>query len=158
MNEENEELNKKCFYSRLWAKYDHSFFVMILVVYANAGLKGMNNIACQDLFKNYYGLEPAKTASLLSLIWLPWSLKLIYGVTADSISICGSNKKAWLIIMGLLQVICLTICATVHMENLSWFIVLQLLVNTSGSFSDVVIDAVMVRQAKRDLKYGSQEL
>lgn len=57
-------------------------------------------IALQDLFKNYYELEPAKTSSLLAIVWIPWGVKFLYGITADSIPILGSRKKSWLILIG----------------------------------------------------------
>ena len=121
-----------------------------MVAYANGGLKFLNLLACQDLFKNYYELEPAKTSSILAIIWIPWGVKFLYGITADSIAICGSRKKSWLVLMSLVQIICLGLNATVKFENVNWFVMLQILASIAVAFIDVVVDALMVMQAKYD--------
>ena len=91
-----------CFCRRVWNKYDRNFLIVYGVQYSNAGLKFLQTIALQDLFKNYYELEPSQTQLFITLVWVPWSLKLIYGVLADSIQICGSRKKAWIVLWGLI--------------------------------------------------------
>ena len=126
--------------------------------YANGGLKFLNVIACQDLFKNYYELEPSQLTSYLAIIWLPWGVKFLYGVMADSIPIFGSRKKSWLVLMGFVQVISLILSATIHFTNVQWFVFLQIVTSIAGAFMDVIVDALMVMQAKRDPEQGSQDL
>ena len=91
-----------CYCKRLCNKYDRNFLTVYGVQYANAGLKFLQMLALQDLFKNYYKLTPTETQLYITLIWAPWSFKFIYGVTADSVQICGSRKKAWILIFGFL--------------------------------------------------------
>lgn len=59
MEEEDDRVSKLCFCNRIWAKYDHTFLFVYTVIYANAGLKFLQSLAVQDLFKNYYFLEPS---------------------------------------------------------------------------------------------------
>ena len=117
---------------------------MYATQYANGGLKFLNVLACQDLFKNYYMLEPSETSSYLAIIWIPWGVKFMFGITADSIPIFGSRKKGWLIVMGIIQVLSLVIGASVHFDNIKWFIFLQIFVSIAGAFMDVIVDALMV--------------
>ena len=98
---EQERIKKMCFCRRVWNKYDRNFLVVYGIQYSNLGLKFLQSIALQDLFKNYYELEPSKTQFYITLVWMPWSLKIIYGVVADSFSPCGSRKKSWIIFWGL---------------------------------------------------------
>ena len=51
----------------------------------------------------------------------------------------------------------LGLCAILKTE-LSWFIMLQMCVSVSGAFADVIADALMVIQARRDKAQGSQDL
>lgn len=103
-------------------------------------------------------LEPAQLTSYVAIIWLPWGVKFVYGVIADSIPILGSRKKSWLVLMGFIQVISLALCAGVHFTEIKWFVFLQIVTSTSGAFMDVIADALMVMQAKRDPEQGSQDL
>ena len=131
---------------------------MYATQYANGGLKFLNMIACQLIFKEYYKLEPTQTASYLAIIWIPWGVKLFYGVISDTFPIFKSRKKNWLILMGLIQTFCLIICSTIVFQDVNWFLFIQFMVSVSAAFMDVVADAVMVMQARRDPEQGSQEL
>ena len=62
-------------------------------------------LAVQDLFKQYLKLDPGLMTGYTTMIGLPWSVKIIYGLTSDNIPICGTNRKSYIIIMGLLQFI-----------------------------------------------------
>ena len=110
------------------------------------------------MLKNYYVLEPSKTQFYVTLVWLPWSLKIIYGVLADSFAPCGSRKKSWIIIWGLVQTICCASAAMLKIETVQIFMTLIFLNAIAGCFMDVIVDSLMVMQARRDPKQGSQEL
>ena len=103
-------------------------------------------------------MEPVDTAKIIAIIWIPWSIKLLYGVIADTIPVCGTRKKGWLLIIAVIQFISLLLLATLHNISIGVFLLLQLLVNSSAAFGDVIVDALMVMQAKRDPEQGSQEL
>ena len=101
-------------------------------------------LAMQDLLKNYYGLEPAKTSFWIAMIWIPWQLKILCGIIADSISICGSRKKSWIIVWALVQIVCTTIAAAVRIDNSSIFCMIIFLNQFAQSFMDTVVDSLMV--------------
>ena len=60
-DDEEERLNKMCFCRRLFHKFDRNFMIVFGVLYANNGLRFLMQLALQDLFKNYYRLEPSQT-------------------------------------------------------------------------------------------------
>jgi len=115
-------------------------------------------LSLQDLFKNYYKLTPTESQFYITLIWLPWSLKFLYGVTADSVPVFGSRKKGWIIIWGLIQTVLLMVTALVYIESIQVFVALIHIVQVAGCFMDVIVDSLMVMQARRDPQLGSQEL
>lgn len=87
-------------YLTVWERYDPIFLLTYTVQSFNGGLKFMFMLAYQDLFKNYYNLQPTHTQVLTTVIFWPWVTKFCYGIIADSIPIFGSRKKSWLVIMG----------------------------------------------------------
>ena len=89
---------------------------------------------------------------------MPWVLKLFYGIVADTVPIFGSRKKSWLVMMGLLQFISLTCVALIKIETPEYAALLLALMSFSGAFIDVIMDALMVIEAKKNPKRGSQEL
>lgn len=64
-------------------------------------MKVMLSLAFLDLFKTRYGLEPAQTQEMMSLIILPWTPKLLYGIISDTFPLFGSRKRSYIILMGL---------------------------------------------------------
>ena len=34
------------------------------------------------------------------MIWVPWMLKFLYGIVADSVPLFGSRKKGWILLWG----------------------------------------------------------
>ena len=94
--------------------------------------------------KNYYKLEPTKAQFFTTFTWLPYNFKFILGIMCDSIPICGSRKKGWIIIWSLISFVSSMICATVYIESSSAFAALVLLFNIGLCFNDVVVDSLMV--------------
>ena len=141
-----------CFCKRVWHKYDHNFLIVFGIQYFNGGLKFLLFLALQDLLKNYYKLEPSQSQIYTMMIWMPFNFKFVYGVLADSISICGSRKKSWILLWGAVQLVTTSICAFVHFENVNVVFGFILLNSVAACFMDVVVDALMVMQARRDPK------
>jgi hypothetical protein len=80
----------------------------------------------------------------------PWLFKIIFGIISDTVPVCGSRKKSWLIIMGCLQFFSLAVVATVKIESVNVVSNFLMLSQFSGSFMDTIVDAMMVIQAKKD--------
>ena len=114
--------------------------------------------AFQSLLKDHYELDPGTNAIYNTSIMLPWGCKLLYGMIFDTFPICGSRKKAWMIILCILLAV--TSAMATFMEFSSPLTVCILLAISSASTAgmDVIVDALMVMQAKRDPENGSQEL
>lgn len=142
----------------IWDKYDRTFLYTYCLQYFNGGLKFLLMLSIQDLFKNYFKLQPSKTQTLIVFIMSPWLFKIIFGIISDTVPVCGSRKKSWLIIMGCLQFFSLAVVATVKIESVNVVSNFLMLSQFSGSFMDTIVDAMMVIQAKKDPQHGSQQL
>jgi len=98
----------------------------------------------KDLFRLYLGLEADYTQFLVSMVILPWSFKIIYGLIADNFPIFGSRRKSYLIVNGLSQFITLLLLGLNITED---EIIVTALLAVNGmnmAFIDVVVDALMV--------------
>ena len=136
-------------------KYDKSFLLVYVVQYANSAIKFTMILALQALLKDYYEMEPGKSSIYTAAIMVPWQIKFIFGCLTDSITLCGSRKKGWMILLSIVLVIMTALAATVKFENPSIVVLLLMLGNAANAGMDVVVDALMVMQAKRDPKLGS---
>jgi hypothetical protein len=67
----------------------------------NHGLWAIAVLACQDLFKTYMKMDPGDMTKYMSIIHLPWSIKLLYGLTSDNVPIFGTRRKSYIILMGI---------------------------------------------------------
>jgi len=115
-------------------------------------------LAYLDMFKNDYHLQPTKTQVLAALISIPWSIKFFFGMLADSVPIYKSRRRSYLIIMALIQIICMSLLAFERIESETIVAFILFMTIMSIAFNDVIVNALMVTEAKKDPENGSQEL
>lgn len=108
-----------------------------------------------DLFKQYLKLEPAEMQLLTSIICMPWSLKVIYGLIADNVPICGSKRRTYIAINGLLSFAFLLPLVPDLIYEKHIITLFLTLYAFNVAFNDAIIDALMVMQARRDPEHGS---
>ena len=108
--------------------------------------------------KDHYKVDPGTNAIYNTAIMLPWGCKLLYGVIFDSFPVCGSRKKAWMIILSFIMTITSSMATFVDFETPLVVCILLSVASAAQAGMDVIVDALMVMQAKRDPKNGSQEI
>jgi MFS family permease len=121
----------------------------------------MIQMAIQYMFWNTFNLNPSKATQYITYTNLPWSFKLFYGITTDCLPICGSTKRSYIFVMGMLQ--CLTCLAIVYggfdQPGDAVYVMLFATINSiGGGFMDVVIDGLMVVNSRLDPVAGSEDL
>jgi hypothetical protein len=94
-------------------------------------------------FLEIYHLSPGKVSQYTALISLPWSPKIVYGFFTDTFPIFGSRKRNYLILMGAIQCICLTL-AFFKWKNPTVFVSFLIVTALTGAVMDVVVDGLMV--------------
>jgi MFS-type transporter involved in bile tolerance (Atg22 family) len=80
----------------------------------------------------------------MSLISLPWSLKILYGLISDNVPVCGTRRKSWLIIMGLIETTALFILFFTLPEDPIVVTLLLMVASMAIAFINVVSNAIMV--------------
>eukprot|EP00347_Sterkiella_histriomuscorum_P010122 403377520 len=145
-------------FMKIFEIYDHSILCVLCLAYFVQGFKVFLSLAVRDLFKDYLNLQPEYTQFLNSIIILPWSFKIVYGLIADNFPILGSRRRSYLIINGLLFFVVLLLLAFNITKNeivISGFL---FIIALNSAFTDVVVDALMVTQSKKDSENGSENL
>ena len=96
--------------------------------------------------------------SIQAFVFLPWSLKICYGLISDNIPIFGSRRKSYLIIGALLQFFTMIVLGLQHLEDSSLATWMLFISNISIAFSDVIVDSLMVIQARKHPGTGAEDL
>ena len=128
----------------LMRKYDASFITLYGLQYAAAATKFPTLMAVMAVFRTHYMMDPADSAVLGVLIMLPWSFKILYGIVSDSVPICGSRKKAWIILLTLLMTVSSSATAGIRFDNPNVFAAFMTIAMGSSAGMDVIVDAMMV--------------
>lgn len=85
----------------------------------------------------------------------PWAIKVFYGIISDTLPIFGSRKRNWLVLLGFVQFLTAFLAAVLPIKREDGMCALLFLCMISGAFMDVLVDAIMVIQARRDPENGS---
>lgn len=85
-------------FTKLYETYDSTFLTMLGMQYFNQGTKVLVYLASSDLFKSQYHLDPGRVQAIQALTFLPWSLKICYGLISDNFPLFGSRRKSYLIL------------------------------------------------------------
>jgi MFS family permease len=112
------------------------------------------------MFRNVYHLSPLQSSLLLSYISLPWIPKLLYGIITDVFPICGSGKRSYVFIMGMIQATaCLLMAISIQSGISAGTLCILAVVNSfGGAFMDVIVDGMMVVNSRKNPEAGSEEL
>lgn len=93
--------------SSMYKRFDRPFMTFFIVQNINHGLWIAAVLAVKDYYKQYLGLDPGEMAVYTSIIHIPWTIKILYGLISDNVPLCGTRRKSYLTIMGIIQFIAL---------------------------------------------------
>lgn len=124
--------------------YDGIFVMLLGFQYFNQGAKSLLMLAVKDLFKKHLGLDPGEITTYMSIMNLPWSVKLLYGMISDNVPIFGSKRKGYVILLGTIQFISLVTFFLVEITDPKVITFLLFMASLSGAYMDVIVDALMV--------------
>lgn len=79
-----------------------------------------------------------------SLITLPWSLKVIYGIITDNVPIFGLKRRPYLIFFAFLQIVMMILTYSYDGDNAIQVVVYLFFASLAIAFSNVVVDAILV--------------
>ena len=80
----------------------------------------------------------------MSIIHIPWSFKILYGLISDNVPLCGTRRKSYLCIMGVIQFLTLFSLYCFEFEDPLVVAIVLATASMSEAFTNVVSDAIMV--------------
>jgi len=100
----------------------------------------------------YYGtavwnIGPADFQQFSTIVTFPWNVKLIYGLTIDSITFCGYRRKSYMAMFGVLGSLSM-LMAVSFSESYGVQLIAVTLSQLSISFCDVIADALTVERTE----------
>jgi MFS-type transporter involved in bile tolerance (Atg22 family) len=89
-------------------------------------------------------------------------MRIVYGILSDNLPICGSHRRSYLFLSAILQVISMSLLVANCQPELDqgpyYCIVLITMGSMSVAMGDVIIDSLMVIQARKYPEEGSAML
>jgi MFS family permease len=95
---------------------------------------------------------------LTSIINVPSTIKVVYGFYADNVPLCGSKRRSYLAVNGLLQYLFLLPLIPTWINNEYLITLFLTLYAVHVAFNDSIVDALMVMQSRKDPEHGSHDL
>ncbi len=136
-------------------------YVPLLMVYFSYGALGIVGVADSFWVKKTLTLSPAELAQLGVWLTLPWAIKMVFGELVDTVSILGSQRRAYVFIgAGLIALSMLMLAGTAG-GWLTWmapdkmYVAASLLSVTGVVLQDVVADAMSTEVVPRTLPDGT---
>ncbi|CAM9143249.1 unnamed protein product, partial [Ectocarpus fasciculatus] len=105
-------------------------------------------------FKDVAHLSPSNAQIYTASSMVPWSIKPLYGMWADTVAVCGFFRTPVIIFGGILGAVCLFLLAVSGMAA-AVAVVFMFGVNLSVSSPDVMIDASVAEKVVEHPRFGS---
>ena len=129
--------------------------MILFFVYWSQGFKAISFLAITLYFKNTLKLDPASTQFIVTMTFIAWLIKPIYGLITDNFKFFGYYRKSYLFISGIVGSI--SVFSIFFFQNLYFSIFALILNEFSQAFCDVIADAIMVEKSRND-ESGSSAL
>lgn len=141
----------------LFTLHNRRVLLILTVVYAAQGLRTLGSSAVFFYFKEDLGIkEESRAQVLIATTYLPWYIKPVYGLISDSFPICGSHRKAYLLLSAVIGAI--SYLAFLVPLGLTSTMVCLICGQLSQVVADIIADALMVVESRSDREYGSSFL
>ncbi|EUD67112.1 hypothetical protein C922_02696 [Plasmodium inui San Antonio 1] len=113
------------------------------------GVEVLCNLSILYLFKDNYKVHPATLSVILSLIKLPWSIKLLWAIISDSFPIWGFRRKYYLFVGSMLCILSLLALGSIKHTNITVTVGLLMLYFFGSSLCNVIGEAQVVTSSRK---------
>lgn len=96
--------------------------------------------------------------SSIAIIAAPFVLKMFYGIFTQAFPICGSTKKNYIILVGILHSMVTLPCYLFKFEKVQSLVFFAAAQIMCTGVLDAVVDGLIVVQSRLDPKNGAQDL
>ena len=117
--------------------------IAMILVALSLGLAVFPNLAMSYYFKDTLHLNLPQMSFYNSLLNFIWVLKPLFGFIADSYPICGSHRRAYLILFSIVGSMSWLLLGC-WVTTLGQAMFVKTMINVSSSFCNVVGESIMV--------------
>ncbi len=128
-------------------------YLPVLITYFSYGASGITSVAALYFQKDALGITPAEAAAIAFWVGLPWSMKMVVGVSSDVYPILGSRRKGYLF-LGTLGSFGGYAYLASGVSSKPAYLAAVVLVAVGFMIQDVVADALSVEVARTDEEIG----
>ncbi|KAE9599388.1 hypothetical protein Lal_00039393 [Lupinus albus] len=131
----------------LSTKLKPTLIVGIFIIYGlGQGFSGsLFRLVVDYYWKDVQLLQPSSLQFYLSLFFIPWILKPLWGILTDAFPICGFHRRPYFIISGLIGTLSAFVLALSPNLHVGPALVCFIGVSASLAIADVTIDACIAR-------------
>lgn len=136
-------------------------YLPLLMIYFASGAMGVTAIAQSFWVKQSLTLSASELAALAVWLTLPWTIKMVFGEMVDTVSIAGSQRRAYVYIgaslmaLGLLGLAAAAAGKLPAMKPETAYKLASLLIVIGTVMQDVVADAMTTEVVSRENEDGS---
>lgn len=117
------------------------------VVYFIQGSLGIAGIAL-PLYLRAQGFSISKITFVVSIVSIPWFLKIFYGAISDTFPIFGLRRKPYLIICSILSSLGWLLLSFLPPDE-KWLILAMMIANLGLAATDVITDGLVVEYSRK---------
>eukprot|EP00743_Colponemidia_sp_Colp-15_P010209 GILK01011217.1.p1 GENE.GILK01011217.1~~GILK01011217.1.p1 ORF type:complete len:564 (-),score=78.52 GILK01011217.1:186-1877(-) len=138
--------------------YGLTFLSVVCTVYWAQGFRSFAMLATTFFYKEELGLSIEASQAMLTTIYLPWSIKPIYGLLSDNIPFFGYHRKSYITFSGVISAVPLLIMSLPAITSANATTAMFLISQIGVALSDVVVDAIIVIEGRNDPQGGAANL
>lgn len=118
----------------------------------------MFQLVIKDFYKFLLLESPDNFQHATSIFMLPWSFKFFYAMISDSFPIIGYKRKFYIAMNGFINFFCILLLFSDAFYSYFWATLLISISMITSASTDILVDALMATESKKDLKRGSEDL
>ena len=136
--------NESSHFLSVFEHFDWTLLTVIFVCNFAQGFRRLLELGLYIVFKEKLGLQAGEITLLLAIMALPWIFKFLMAIMSDSVTLCGTRRKSYLIINSFLNIISITLLMALGIKLGKVFIMFcivtsQICMTWCDSLSDALI-------------------
>ena len=132
------------FFKHLFYTYNNVALILMALKFMTDGSQSMIIMTAVNIMNNLF-IEPSQCQVFVAIVNIPFIPVFLYGMFAESVPIFNSRKKIYIIMMGILSMICLTfIIANPRTLDVNLFLIWLTINSFCMAFQNTIIDGIIV--------------
>jgi folate/biopterin transporter len=153
-----ESLYKRCrsYLTYMYTTFGCSTLLLIFLIFWSQGFRQIGMLAITFYYKDVIGLSPTTTQLIRTMTYMVWLVKPLYGMMTDYLPILGYRRKAYMYLSATIGGI--ATLSILYINDITLAAIAMLTAELAQGISDVIAEAIIVEEARKDPVNGSGSL